>query len=59
LRILEVPVAHRCRIGDASRVSGIVAGTLKAGLRIGATFVRVAFERRDRAANTVDRAVEE
>ncbi len=59
LRILEVPVAHRRRIGGASKVSGTVSGTLKAGLRIGATFARVAFERRDRAANSLDRAVEE
>ncbi|MGH7126517.1 MAG: glycosyltransferase family 2 protein [Stellaceae bacterium] len=59
LRILEVPVAHRRRIGGASKVSGTVTGTLKAGLRIGATFARVALERRDRAENTLDRAVEE
>jgi hypothetical protein len=59
LRIHEVPVAHRRRIGGASKVSGTVTGTLKAGLRIGAAFARVAFERRDRAANTLDRAVEE
>ena len=59
LRILEVPVAHRRRIGGASKVSGTVRGTLKAGLRIGAAFARVAFERKDRAANNLDRAVEE
>jgi glycosyltransferase involved in cell wall biosynthesis len=59
LRILEVPIAHRCRMGGASKVSGTVKGTLKAGLRIGATFVRVAFERRSRAPSTLDRAVEE
>jgi glycosyltransferase involved in cell wall biosynthesis len=46
LRILEVPVAHRCRLGGASKVSGSVAGTLKATLRIGLTFARVACERR-------------
>jgi glycosyltransferase involved in cell wall biosynthesis len=50
LRILEVPVAHRRRIGGASKVSGTLKGTLKAGLRIGITFARVAFEPRDRAA---------
>jgi glycosyltransferase involved in cell wall biosynthesis len=59
LRILEIPVAHRCRIGGASKVSGTVMGTLKAGLRIAATFARVASERGDRAANPLDRAVEE
>jgi glycosyltransferase involved in cell wall biosynthesis len=59
LRILEVPVAHRRRTGGASKVSGTVKGTLDAGLRLCATFARVAFERRDRAANVLDRAVEE
>jgi glycosyltransferase involved in cell wall biosynthesis len=47
LRILEVPVAHRRRIGGASKVSGTVMGTLKAGLRIALTFWRVALERQD------------
>jgi glycosyltransferase involved in cell wall biosynthesis len=59
LRILEMPIAHRRRMGGASKVSGTVTGTLKAGLRIGATFVRVAFERKSRAPSTLDRAVEE
>jgi glycosyltransferase involved in cell wall biosynthesis len=45
LRILEVPVAHRRRLGGASKVSGTVMGTLKAALRIGLTCARVAFER--------------
>jgi glycosyltransferase involved in cell wall biosynthesis len=49
LRILEVPVAHRRRIGGASKVSGTVMGTLKAGLRLGFAFARVALERSDRA----------
>src|SRR5215831_1221658 len=51
LRILELPVDHRRRRGGASKVSGTMRGTLKAGLRIGATFARVALERRDRAAD--------
>jgi glycosyltransferase involved in cell wall biosynthesis len=46
LRILEVPVVHRRRLGGASKVSGSVAGTLKAALHIGLTFARVACERR-------------
>jgi glycosyltransferase involved in cell wall biosynthesis len=46
LRILEVPVPYRRRLGGASKVSGTVTGTLKAALRIGFTFARVAFERR-------------
>lgn len=45
LRILEVPVAHRRRSGGASKVSGTVTGTVKAALRIGLTFARVACER--------------
>ncbi|HVH83265.1 MAG TPA: glycosyltransferase family 2 protein, partial [Steroidobacteraceae bacterium] len=45
LRILEVPVAHRRRLGGASKVSGTVIGTLRAGIRIGLTFARVACER--------------
>jgi glycosyltransferase involved in cell wall biosynthesis len=49
LRILEVPVAHRRRLGGTSKVSGTVMGMLKAGLRIALTFARVAFERQARA----------
>ena len=44
LRILEVPIAHRRRIGGASKVSGTVLGTIKASLRILLTFARVALE---------------
>jgi glycosyltransferase involved in cell wall biosynthesis len=61
LRILELPVSHRRRLGGASKVSGTVMGTLKAALRIGLTFARVAFERRprDRATKMRYRAGEE
>jgi glycosyltransferase involved in cell wall biosynthesis len=45
LRILEVPVDYRRRIGGESKVAGSLRGSLKAGLRIMATFVRVALER--------------
>jgi len=45
LRILEVPVAHRRRAGGVSKVSGSIAGTLKAAGRIAATFCRVALVR--------------
>ena len=48
LRILEIPVSHKRRTGGASKVSGTMTGTIKAGLRIAATFARVAFERRER-----------
>ena len=45
LRILEVPVNHRCRTGGQSKVSGTVRGTFVAGARIIATLLRIAFER--------------
>jgi glycosyltransferase involved in cell wall biosynthesis len=45
LRILEVPVNHRCRRGGVSKVSGTFRGTLVAGTRIIATLLRVATER--------------
>jgi glycosyltransferase involved in cell wall biosynthesis len=45
LRILEVPVPHRRRLGGVSKVSGTVRGSVAAGVRILATFVRVAFAR--------------
>jgi glycosyltransferase involved in cell wall biosynthesis len=45
LRILEVPVDHRCRAGGVSKVSGTVRGTLVAGTRIVATFLRIALGR--------------
>jgi glycosyltransferase involved in cell wall biosynthesis len=45
LRILELPVDHRCRIGGESKVSGTLSGTFRAGTRILATLARVALER--------------
>src|SRR3954470_12706377 len=45
LRIVEVPVDHRCRTGGESKVSGTLRGTFVAGTRIIATLFRVAFER--------------
>jgi glycosyltransferase involved in cell wall biosynthesis len=44
LRILEIPVNHRCRAGGESKVSGTLRGTVVAGARILATLVRVALE---------------
>ena len=52
LRIVEIPVAHRCRAGGVSKVSGNLAGTLKASWRILLTFARVALEAR-RSAQAV------
>jgi glycosyltransferase involved in cell wall biosynthesis len=46
LRILEVPVNHRCRAGGVSKVSGTFRGTFLAGARIIATFLRIAFQSR-------------
>ncbi len=44
LRILEVPVNHRCRAGGVSKVSGTLRGTFVAGSRIIATFIRIALK---------------
>jgi glycosyltransferase involved in cell wall biosynthesis len=45
LRILEIPVNHRCRAGGVSKVSGTLRGTFVAGARILATLFRIALER--------------
>src|SRR5215475_5241942 len=50
LRILEVPVNHRCRTGGESKVSGTLRGTFVAGARIVATFLRIAFNKSHRRA---------
>jgi len=44
LRVLEVPVAYRRRIGGKSKVAGTLRGSLAAGLKIISTFARVAVE---------------
>lgn len=44
LRVLEVPVEHRCRTGGVSKVSGTFRGTFVAGARIIATFLRIALQ---------------
>jgi len=41
LRILEVPVDHRCRKGGVSKVSGTLRGTFVASFRILATFLKI------------------
>jgi glycosyltransferase involved in cell wall biosynthesis len=45
LRIRELPVDYRCRIGGQSKVAGSLSGSLKAGSRILSTFARIALER--------------
>jgi hypothetical protein len=42
LRILEIPVDYHRRSGGNSKVAGSLAGTMRAGARIMATFARVA-----------------
>jgi glycosyltransferase involved in cell wall biosynthesis len=42
LRVLEVPVDHRCRRGGESKVSGTLRGTFVASFRILATFLKIA-----------------
>jgi glycosyltransferase involved in cell wall biosynthesis len=51
LRVLELPVAHRRRVGGESKVSGSLRGTLRASWRILATFARIAVEGRRRSAS--------
>lgn len=41
LRIEEIPLPYRRRVAGTSKVAGTVRGTVKAGLRILSTFVRV------------------
>ncbi|MBA2251342.1 MAG: glycosyltransferase family 2 protein [Nitrospirales bacterium] len=44
LRIVELPVDHRRRAGGASKVSGTLIGTLRAGSRILTTLIRIALQ---------------
>jgi glycosyltransferase involved in cell wall biosynthesis len=45
LRVAEIPLPYRCRAGGQSKVAGSLRGTLRAGTRIVATFMRVAAAR--------------
>jgi len=40
LRILEIPVDYRCRIGGQSKVSGDLAASFRAAIRIFGVFFR-------------------
>jgi glycosyltransferase involved in cell wall biosynthesis len=42
LRIVEIPMPYRCRLGGSSKVAGSVQGTIRASTKIASTFVRVA-----------------
>jgi glycosyltransferase involved in cell wall biosynthesis len=44
-RILEIPLPYRRRAGGRSKVAGSLTGSLRAGWRITATLLRVAFRR--------------
>jgi glycosyltransferase involved in cell wall biosynthesis len=44
LRVLELPVGYRRRIGGQSKVAGSLRGSIEAGLKIISTFARVAIE---------------
>jgi glycosyltransferase involved in cell wall biosynthesis len=46
LRVVELPVAHRRRIGGVSKVSGNLVGTVRASWRILLAFARIALEAR-------------
>jgi hypothetical protein len=46
LRILELPVPYGRRLAGKSKVAGTLRGTVKAGFRILATFVRIIREPR-------------
>jgi glycosyltransferase involved in cell wall biosynthesis len=45
LRIVEIPVNYRCRIGGISKVSGDFRASLKAGYRILGVFFRIGMSR--------------
>jgi glycosyltransferase involved in cell wall biosynthesis len=46
LRVLELPVGYRVRSGGKSKVAGNLRGSIRAGWRIIATFMRIATEPR-------------
>jgi glycosyltransferase involved in cell wall biosynthesis len=46
LRILEIPVPYHRRIGGTSKVAGSLRGSIRAGARIIATFIRVSTQSR-------------
>jgi glycosyltransferase involved in cell wall biosynthesis len=50
LRILEVPMPYRCRMGGTSKVAGSLSGTMRASAKIVSTFARVASQTREHRA---------
>jgi glycosyltransferase involved in cell wall biosynthesis len=56
LRIIEVPVDHRCRRGGVSKVSGNLVAGLQAAWKITTTFARLSWSLRVKPADaTIDR----
>jgi glycosyltransferase involved in cell wall biosynthesis len=51
LRVLEIPVGYRRRIGGESKVAGSLRGSVRAGVKIASTFARVAMEPMRRCAS--------
>ncbi len=47
LRVLEIPVDHRCRRGGVSKVSGNLIAGFQAGWKIASTFVRLLISQRN------------
>lgn len=56
LRILEIPVDHRCRRGGASKVSGNLVAGLQAAWKIATTFIRLAVSLRTPSPKRADQA---
>jgi glycosyltransferase involved in cell wall biosynthesis len=57
LRILEVPVDHRCRQGGVSKVSGNLVAGLQAAWKIATTFLRLAVTLRHTPVSQLNSAV--
>jgi glycosyltransferase involved in cell wall biosynthesis len=51
LRVLELPVGYRRRLGGESKVAGSLRGSARAGMKIMSTFARVAVEPLRKRAN--------
>ena len=57
LRVREVQVDYRCRIGGVSKVAGSLSGSLKAGAKILSTFSRIALEPRSSFRSAAQRRI--
>ena len=57
LRILELPVDHRCRRGGDSKVSGDLAAGIKAAWKIATTFLRLAMSLQNRRTSNFVKAI--